>query len=60
MTVGTETEYEGSVGDIASADDYEQWFYSFGLFVYPTTLAGGESVQVVDFWTEGLGPGYQQ
>jgi hypothetical protein len=60
VTVGTETEYEGTVGDIASADDYEQWFYSFGLFVYPTTLAGGESVQVVDFWTEGLGPGYQK
>ena len=60
VSVGTETEYEGTVGDIALPDDYEQWFYSFGLFVYPTTLAGGESVQVVDFWTEGLGPGYQK
>jgi hypothetical protein len=60
VIVGSETEYEGTVGDIELIDDYEEWYYSFGLFVHPVTLAGGESVQVVNFWTEGFGPGYKK
>lgn len=58
MTRGTE--FQGAVGDITDKEDYADWFFSYGLFVYPTTLAKGERVQVVDYWTEGFGPGYDR
>jgi hypothetical protein len=58
VTVTRATEFQGSVGDIEKGSDYEDWFFSYGLFVYPATLAKGEKVQVVNYWTEGFGPGY--
>lgn len=58
VTVTRGTEFQGSVGDIEKGSDYADWFFSYGLFVYPATLAKGEKVQVVNYWTEGFGPGY--
>jgi len=58
VTTGIDTTYEGTVGDIQARADYTQYLYSFGLFVYPATLAAGEQIQVIEYWTEGLGNGY--
>ncbi|HTA90323.1 MAG TPA: VCBS repeat-containing protein [Polyangiaceae bacterium] len=58
VSVSKDTKFTGTVGDIQAEADYQQWFYSFGVFLYPTKLAHGESVQVVQYWTEGFGPGY--
>lgn len=59
VSVTRGTEFQGSVGDIADQQDYADWFFSYGLFVYPATLAKGEKVQIVNYWTEGFGPGYR-
>ncbi len=58
VSVTRGTEFRGAVGDITGKKDYADWFFSYGLFVYPTTLAKGERVQVVSYWTEGFGPAY--
>lgn len=60
VTVGEQTSFRGTVGDIASRDDYKNWFYSYGLFVYPATLKGGEKVHVIQYWTEGLSDNYKK
>lgn len=58
VSVTRGTEFQGAVGDITNKKEYADWFFSYGLFVYPTTLAKGERVQIVNYWTEGFGPGY--
>lgn len=59
VTLSKETVFTGTIGDIDLDDDYENWRYSYGLVVFPTTLDGGEQVRVVSYWTEGLiGDGY--
>ncbi len=58
VSVSKDTKFTGTVGDITDEADYQHWFYSFGVFLYPTKLAHGESVQVVQYWTEGFGPDY--
>jgi hypothetical protein len=58
VTTGLDTTFQGTVGDIQDPNDYKQYLYSFGIFVYPAVLAGGEQLEVVEYWTEGLGQGY--
>jgi hypothetical protein len=58
ISVNQDTEYDASVGDISAQDDITNWGYSWGMFVYPTTLAHGQPIQVVQFWTQDLGAGY--
>ena len=60
VTTGKETHFVGTVGDIDEGRDYKHYLYNFGLFVYETELAGGESVQVLDYWTEPLGDGFKK
>lgn len=60
ISVGEQVSYEGTVGDIQSAEDYQQRSYSFGLFVY--NFVDDEqrrAFQVLDYWVEALGPGYE-
>ena len=60
VTTGKETHFVGTVGDIDEGKDYKHYLYNYGLFVYETKLAAGESVQVLDYWTEPLGDGFKK
>jgi len=51
VTVGDETVYEGSVGEIHE-DDHEAHDYSFGLFVYNFTRDDGARYQVIHWCVE--------
>ncbi|MHA1228826.1 MAG: FG-GAP repeat domain-containing protein, partial [Candidatus Hodarchaeales archaeon] len=57
ITIGENTAYEGSVGDIDS-NYYDKYHYSFGLYVYNYNNSDyGISYQVVNYWVEDyLGP----
>jgi hypothetical protein len=59
VTVGAATNYEGTVGDILKSDDYLNYSYDFGLFVYQYQHPKGPRFQVVNYWTSNLGPGFQ-
>lgn len=58
VTVGSATNYEGTVGDILKGDDYLDYSYDFGLFVYQYQHPKGPRFQVVNYWTSNLGPGF--
>jgi len=58
VTVGSATNYEGTVGDILESDDYLNYSYDFGLFVYQYQHPKGPRFQVVNYWTSNLGPGF--
>jgi hypothetical protein len=58
VTVGSATNYEGIVGDILEGDDYLNYSYDFGLFVYQYQHPKGPRFQVVNYWTSNLGPGF--
>jgi hypothetical protein len=58
VTVGAATNYEGIVGDILEGDDYLNYSYDFGLFVYQYQHPKGPRFQVVNYWTSNLGPGF--
>ena len=67
VTVEKGTTYAGTVGDIETQDDWDNWRYSFGLFVYRTHMdkAGKASkgklpFHVVTYWVDDLGPSYTQ
>ena len=70
VSYGTETEFFGSVGDIQDTDEYFDWRYDWGLVVqnYGTVIENGEvknqpgvtPMQVVRYWVEANGAGYQQ
>jgi len=57
ITIGSETSYEGTVGDIEAAN-WTDYNYDFGMFVYNFTRDDGMSYQVINYWVEGLGQGY--
>ena len=69
ISYGTETEYSGSVGDISGDEDYLNWRYDWGLVVqnYGMTnnngqisyLPGIAPFQVIRYWVDPTGPGYQ-
>jgi hypothetical protein len=46
---GTETIYQGSVGNIRS-DLYPAESYSFGLFSYLEEHPSGQTFEVLDYW----------
>jgi hypothetical protein len=70
VTFTESTTYQGTVGDISSIADYEQWAYDFGLAVYHHGLPsdasnqplepvpGAVPFQVITFWTNPFGFGY--
>lgn len=59
VTVGTETNYQGTVGDILDRREYQEYSYDFGLMVYPFKHPQGPAFQVVTYWTSNLGPGFK-
>jgi hypothetical protein len=58
ITVGKTTQYQGTVGDISDAADYNNYAYDFGLFVYNFKHPQGPTFAVVNYWTSNLAPGY--
>jgi hypothetical protein len=58
ITVGSSIQYQGTVGDISGADDYNNYAYDFGLFVYNFKHPKGPVFVVVNYWTSNLGAGY--
>ncbi len=58
VSVGNSTVYEGAVGDIANKQ-WEQYRYTYGMFLRWIKDRKGRRYQVIDYWVDDLGPGYQ-
>lgn len=56
--VGSGFCFEGRVGDIDDWDEYDNFHYSFGLFVYPEEIDYYGEFYVLNYWVQDLGPGH--
>ena len=60
VTVGSKTRYQGVVGSITKPDEYNRYFYSFGLMVFNFKPQARPGFQVINYWVENLGPGHKK
>lgn len=56
VSMGERTYYEGSVGDIAEWDVWDQTKYTYGLFIYYQSHPGGCLYLVVNYYVDGAIP----
>ncbi len=59
VTMGKGVRYEGKVGEILSLEEYQDYYYDWGMFVRWAERADGAKFQVIDYWVDDLGPGYK-
>jgi len=50
--------YEGMVGDILSQEEYGNYHFDWGMFIRWVERTDGAKFQVIDYWVNNLGPGY--
>ncbi len=59
VTLGKGVRYEGKVGEILSLEEYQEYYYDWGMFVRWAERTDGAKFQVIDYWVDNLGPGYK-
>ena len=59
VSIGTGTSYSATIGQIQNYNEYNQWSYGWGMFVYLKYRPDlNISYQVIDFYTGNFGTGY--